>query len=123
MIEARGNLVGEISTRLNLEGELSGGIVRVYPDTQDKTVTPTKEGQTITPDEGVFALSSVTVNPIPDEYITPAGTLDIKENGEHDVRNYEKVDVSVSGGYGVSVEKNTLIFGDGITLNGSEVIL
>lgn len=38
--------------------------------TQSKTATPTKSTQTITPDSG-YLLSSVVVNPIPNEYIIP----------------------------------------------------
>lgn len=36
--------------------------------TQAKTATPTKKQQSITPDSGYYALSSVTVNPIPEAY-------------------------------------------------------
>lgn len=36
--------------------------------TQVKTATPTKKQQSITPDSGYYALSSVTVSPIPDAY-------------------------------------------------------
>lgn len=36
--------------------------------TQAKTATPTKKQQSITPDSGYYALSSVTVAPIPDAY-------------------------------------------------------
>lgn len=36
--------------------------------TQEKTVTPTKKQQSITPDTGYYALESVTVAPIPDNY-------------------------------------------------------
>lgn len=35
---------------------------------QSKTVTPTKQHQAITPDEGSYGLSDVQVNPIPDAY-------------------------------------------------------
>lgn len=49
---------------------------------QSKTATPTKNQQSITPDNGYYGLSSVTVNPIPEAYqnvsavtATAAGTL------------------------------------------------
>lgn len=35
---------------------------------QDKTTTPTKKAQTITSDSGYYGLSSVVVNPIPENY-------------------------------------------------------
>lgn len=38
--------------------------LRIEPTTQTKTVEPSIEEQLITPDEGIFALSSVTVNPV-----------------------------------------------------------
>ena len=66
--------------------------------TQEKTVEITANGTTeVLPDDG-YALSKVgvTVNvPIPDGYIKPTGTLAITENGEQNVRQYEKVNVNV----------------------------
>lgn len=35
---------------------------------QSKTVTPTKSQQSVTPDQGFYGLSDVTVKPIPDKY-------------------------------------------------------
>lgn len=99
------------------------GAISALPSTQSKNVEPSKETQVIVPDKGFYALSSVTVNPIPDEYIIPMGILNVTDNGEYDVKNYEKVNVDVTSGYVVSVEETTLIFGSGATLNGSEVIL
>lgn len=48
---------------------------------QSKIITPTKAQQNVTPDDGFFALSDVTVNPIPDAYqdVSPvtAGAADV----------------------------------------------
>lgn len=99
------------------------GAISALPSTQMKIVEPNKETQIVTPDKGFYALSSVTVNPVSEEYFIPEGTLDINQNGEHDVRVYEKVNVDVKTGYDISIEGTTLIFRSGATINGSEVIL
>lgn len=62
---------------------------------QEKTVTPTKSVQNITPDTNYDGLSKVTVNAIPAEYITPEGTLSITTNGTKDVTQYANVNVSI----------------------------
>lgn len=62
---------------------------------QSKTTTPTKETQRILPDEG-YTLNEVIVNPIPEEYIVPNGTLDITENGEYNITEFENVNVNIN---------------------------
>lgn len=73
--------------------------------TQEKTVDITQNGTTeVLPDDG-YALSrvGVTVNvPIPDGYIKPSGTLEVTENGTHDVTAYASVNVNVATGGGGS---------------------
>ena len=53
--------------------------LRIEPTTQSKTVKPSIEEQTITPDEGIFALSSVTVNPVTSEIDKNIKAENIKE--------------------------------------------
>lgn len=53
--------------------------LRIEPTTQSKTVEPSIEEQTITPDEGIFALSSVTVNPVTSEIDESIKAENIKE--------------------------------------------
>ena len=70
---------------------------------QQKTVTPTTSQQIVTADVGYDALSQVTVNSIPNEYVIPSGNLPITSNGNNiDVANYATVSVNVSGGGGSS---------------------
>lgn len=96
MIEQVGNLEGIITNNAPIIGNLTKAIEYVEPSTQEKSATPTKQEQVITPDEGVFALSKVTINPIGDEYIIPSGTLNITSNGNYDVKNKEYANVSLT---------------------------
>lgn len=52
----------------NGSGTVSGVAGGGNYNLQSKSVTPTKSQQNITPDEGYFGLSDVTVNAIPDNY-------------------------------------------------------
>ena len=69
--------------------------VQAAPTLQSKTVTPTKSQQNIAADSGYDGLSEVTVNAIPDEYISPSGSLNITENGTYDIKTKAKVVVNV----------------------------
>lgn len=68
------------------------------PTSEEKTVTPTKSIQIITPSNADY-LSKVTVHPISSNYIVPSGTLTVEENGTHDVKNYASVEVAVPASY------------------------
>ena len=77
-------------TILNVEGSLD------EINTTDITISPTKETQTFEPTGEYNGFSNIIVEPIPSEFIIPNGTLDINENGEHDVLNYTNVNVDVN---------------------------
>ena len=62
---------------------------------QSKTITPSETVQEVTADADYTGLEKVTVEAIPDEYIVPSGTKNITENGTHDAKTYEFVNVNV----------------------------
>ena len=62
---------------------------------QQRTVTPSTDGQEVKPLEGYEALSKVVVNPIPNSYIQPFGTTVIDKNGIYDVKQFEQASVNV----------------------------
>jgi len=72
--------------------------VEVVPDLQDKTVTPTEQTQTIEADAGYDGLDTVTVNPIPPEYVVPTGSVDITQNGQVSVSGKATANVNVPQG-------------------------
>ena len=82
---------------------------------QTKTVIPTKEQQSITYDEEYDALGEVIVEPIPEEYIKPEGTLEITENGKYDVKEKSEVNVDVAFD-GVTISDASYLFSNNARL-------
>lgn len=71
-------------------------IVNPTPLEEYREVTPSKDStEIVTPDLGYIGLKQVAVKPIPSEYIIPAGTKPITENGTHNVLNYASAIVDV----------------------------
>ena len=66
----------------------------VPPYEGEYEVTPTEDTQTLETN-GKRMTDNVTVKPIPSSYIQPDGELDITENGQKNVRQYETVNVNV----------------------------
>lgn len=73
-----------------------------------KTITPTKSEQTAVEDNR-YTTGAVKVAPIPSEYIVPSGTVEITENGEHDVSEFEKAVINVSSGVGYELQEVEII--------------
>ena len=65
------------------------------PTLEDLTVTPTKQQQVFTHTNS-DGYDNVTVAAIPSNYIEPTGTLQITENGMHDVTNYANVNANIT---------------------------
>ena len=82
----------DVSAYASVDVSVSGGGGGTY---QTKSVTPTTSSQTVTPDSGYDALSSVTVAAIPSQYIVPSGSIEITSNGTVDVTAKTSAVVSV----------------------------
>ena len=84
-----------IEAKYTLTGEVNVATQYIQPNLEEGRATPSKEEQVITPNEEYDGFSKVTLDPIPNEYIIPNGTLDIKANGTHDVTEKSSVNVDV----------------------------
>lgn len=100
MIIAKGSLTGNLVIKQSIQGKINKATeyIEIYPETQAKTVTPTKQTQTILPDENIYALSQVTINPIPDNYIEPQGQKEITDNGTYDVTSFASANIDIETG-------------------------
>ena len=65
---------------------------------QEKTITPTEEIQTVQCDSDYEALSKVTVNAIPQDYIIPSGDVNITKNGTYNVSEKAQAIVNIDSG-------------------------
>lgn len=78
----------------NLDG-YNQVVVNVQPALQEKSAIPTEAQQVVTPEEGYYGLSKVTVAKIPDNYVIPTGVVEITANGTHDVSGKASATVNV----------------------------
>lgn len=94
MIEAKESLVGKVSQTQEINGNINKEVVIIEPKLQEKEATPTEQTQIITPDTNFDGISKMTINPIPNEYVVPTGTINIGGDGTYNVKNYESAVVN-----------------------------
>ena len=86
---------------------VSGTATKQLTTQAAKTITPTKSSQTAVA-SNVYTTGTITVSPIPDEYIIPSDELAITSNGIYDITEYASVNVNITGGSeDLDIELNT----------------
>lgn len=103
-----------IEERQNIKGTIKLDTVKIYPVTQEKIVTPSKEIQEVLPDNNYDALSKVIINP----YVPIVDKKTIIENGTYkasddDLDGYSEVEVATTG-----VDINDYFLSVGSSYNG-----
>lgn len=76
----------------------SGGTSTLQTKTKTYTPTTSMQSETVSADVGYDGLDtvSITVNPIPSQYVVPTGTKTVNQNGTGiDVASYALLDVAV----------------------------
>ena len=80
-------------------------VVNVLPVLQDRSVTPSKQAQSVTAGQGYDGLGTVTVEPIPEQYVVPTGALDITANANN-IDIIDKAEVNVNVPFGDMAVRN-----------------
>ena len=72
--------------------------VIIEPVLQEKTIVPNKNSQEVTADDGYAGIGKLNLEPIPEEYIIPQGSVTITENKTVDVTQYKTAIVNIPTG-------------------------
>lgn len=89
------NITQKDGTTIETKDKHVSDNLTVVPVLDEVNATPSESTQTFTPGTGFAGFDKVIVAPIPSEYVKPAGTLDVTENGTQDVTNYKNINVNV----------------------------
>ena len=86
-------------------------------ETETKEFTPTEEEQNYQPDEDIY-ITSVKVNPIPEQYIVPSGNIDIADTNSVDVTQYSSAQIKDENLKAENIAENVEILGITGTFRG-----